>query len=304
MAITHEFEYFKPSKIADAVGLLMKFDRAEILAGGTDLVNILKEQAKCTNPTACIETLQAVVDIKGLDHLRTLALEDGRLEVGALVTFTEIMESSLVKAEMPVLPEVAATVASVGVRNRATMAGNICSGVPCMDSGPVLRLYDADVVLEGPEGTRMVPISQWFLHVRRTDIRKGEIVTRMEIPIPAGGHGSAYVKLRRYRGEDLAQASVCIMVLPGHKYRVAFGAVSPVPIRSARLEQLLEGHPVTDELIARAQELIPGEIAPITDVRATAEYRTHMVKVMFERGLKAAVARLAGNGPAYGSHLI
>lgn len=304
MAITHEFEYFKPSEISDAVGLLMKFERAEILAGGTDLVNILKEQAKCTNPTACIETLQAVVDIKGLNHLRTLALEDGRLKVGALVTFTELMESPLVKAEMPVLPEVAATVASVGVRNRATMAGNICSGVPCMDSGPVLRLYDAEVVLEGPEGTRVVPISQWFVHVRTTDIRKGEILTRMEIPIPAGGHGSAYVKLRRYQGEDLAQASVCVMALPEHKYRVAFGAVSPVPIRSARLEQLLEGHPVTDELIARAQELIPGEIAPITDVRATAEYRTHMVKVMFERGLKAAVSRLAGDGPAYGSHLI
>ena len=304
MAITHDFEYFKPSEISDAVGILMKFDRAEILAGGTDLVNILKERAKCSNPTACIETLQAVVDIKGLETLRTLTLEDGRLKVGALVTFRELMESPLVKEHLPVLPEVAGTVASGGVRNRATMAGNICSGVPCMDSGPVLRLYDAEVVVQGPQGTRVVPVSQWFVNVRRTDIRKGEILTRIEIPVPAGKHGAAYVKLRRYQGEDLAQASVCIVALPGNHYRVAFGAVAPVPVRSQRIEQFLDGHAVTDELIAEAKELIPAEIAPITDVRATAEYRTHMVKVMFERGLKAAAARLAGQGPAYGTHLI
>lgn len=304
MPITQEFQYFKPTDVAEAVALLSKFERAEVLAGGTDMVNILKEQGKCSNPSADLPTLEAVVDIKGIASLHELSEQDGRLRLGALVTFTEIIRSELVRSRLPVLAEVAMTVGSVGVRNRATMAGNICSAVPCMDSGPPVRAFDAEIVIEGPEGRRVVNAADFFLRPRKTALRKGELLTRIDFPIPAGGHGASFVKMGRYEGEDLAQASVLMVALPKNQYRVTFGSVGPVPIRSPRMEQLMAGHPLTDALIAKAKEFIPEEIAPITDVRATREYRMHMARIMFERGARAAVARLEGNGPAYGVHLV
>jgi len=168
----------------------------------------------------------------------------------------------------------------------------------------MLSVYDAEVIVEGPEGTRAIPIAEFFIRPRQTAIRKGELLTHIVIPQPVGTHAGCYVKLGRYRGEDLAQASVCILALANHQYRVAFGAVGPVPIRSRRIEQMLANHAVSDALIAKVQNVISEEVTPITDVRATREYRMHMCKVMFERGLKAAAARLAGDGPPYGTHLI
>jgi carbon-monoxide dehydrogenase medium subunit len=112
------------------------------------------------------------------------------------------------------------------------------------------------------------------------------------------------LKLQRYEGEDLSQAGVTILVTADDSYRIAFGAVGPVPSRAHEIESLLSGSALTDELIAEAQSLVPGAISPITDMRATKEYRARICEVMLERGLRAAVARRDGHGPAYGTRLI
>ena len=109
------------------------------------------------------------------------------------------------------------------------------------------------------------------------------------------------MKLGRYKGEDLAQASVAVLALSNRQYRVAFGSVAPVPIRAKKIEKVLNGNPLDENLLRTAKELIPEEIAPITDIRASQEYRMHMCEVMFERAIKAAAARLEGNDPAYGA---
>jgi len=111
-------------------------------------------------------------------------------------------------------------------------------------------------------------------------------------------------KQRRYEGEDLAQASVTVLALAGNSYRVSFGSVAPWPVRARKIEALLEGQELSESLIQQAARLMPEEIAPITDIRSTKEYRMHMCRVMLERGLKAAVARLGGAGPEYGTSLI
>jgi carbon-monoxide dehydrogenase medium subunit len=195
-------------------------------------------------------------------------------------------------------------VASVGIRNRATMVGNLCSAVPCCDSGAVLLVYDAAVQVTGPAGKRKVPLRKWFLGPRKTVLKRGEIATGVVVPLPKQKHGACFVKLRRYEGEDLAQASVTVLALAGNSYRISFGSVAPRPIAAERIEALLEGQPLSDDLIQQAVRLVPEEIAPITDIRATKEYRLHMVGVMLERGLRAAVARLAGTGPDYGTSLV
>jgi carbon-monoxide dehydrogenase medium subunit len=127
------------------------------------------------------------------------------------------------------------------------------------------------------------------------------IAAAITIPLPAPKHAGCFVKLGRYKGEDLAQASVAVLALPKRKYRVAFGSVAPVPIRAKKIEKVLDGNPLDDQLLGSAKELIPEEISPITDIRASQEYRMHMCGVMFERAIKAAVARLDGTGPEYGA---
>ena len=296
MAIVHEFKYFKPSSIDEAIGLLNEYgSKARILSGGTDLIVRIKDG---------FETPDAVIDIKGLDDLKILEFKDNKLIIGSLVTFNKIIDDGTVKEKFPLLWESAKVVASMGIRNRATMVGNICSAVPSLDSGPPLLLYEATVVVKGKDGERRIPIEEWFLGPRKTALKEGEIVEYIEVPLPDKKHGGCYIKLGRYNGEDLAQVGVGVLALSGNEYRVAFCAVGPKPNRARKIEETLKGKEISDSVIEDAKKLVEEEISPITDIRATKEYRMHMAKVMLDRALKAAVERLNGKGPAYGTRLI
>ena len=296
MALTHSFEYLKPGTLREAVRTLGRYGtRASVLAGGTDLVGLMSDGM--AGP-------EVVVDIKGLRGLDRIEFKEGVLSIGALVTFSELRDSPIIARKFPVIREMTGWLASVGIRNRATMVGNLCSAVPCCDSGAVLLVYDAVVEVAGPKGKRKVPLGDWFLGPRKTVLRRGEIATGVTVPWPKRKHGACFVKLRRYEGEDLAQASVTVLALAGNHYRISFGSVAPRPVAAGRIEGLLDGQPLSDDLMRQAVALVPEEIAPITDIRATKEYRAHMVGVMLERGLRAAVARLAGGGPEYGTSLI
>jgi carbon-monoxide dehydrogenase medium subunit len=294
LVIAHEFEYRRPKTLVEATKYLADHPGSvRVLAGGTDLVAWLRDDAV---------TPDLVIDIKEIPDLHDLKFDGDTLHIGSLVTFTELIESDIIKQHLPLLAEMAETVASPGIRNRATMVGNICSAVPSCDAGPVLLALDTTVHLTGPNGTRSVDINDWFVGLRKTARTDDEVVTHLTIKI--WPHGGVYVKLMRYAGEDLAQAAVGIVVYPDDEYRVAFGAVAPTPIRSKRIEDALRGNTLSDELVAGVVSMVADEISPITDMRASAEYRTHITEVMLERGLAAATERLAGDGPAYGTRLI
>jgi carbon-monoxide dehydrogenase medium subunit len=294
VVIANEFDYRRPATLAEVTEILANYSGSvHVLAGGTDLVAWLRDDAIAPD---------LVVDIKNVPGLHDLRFDGDTLRIGALVTFTDLIESDAVKENAPLLAEMSETVASHGIRNRATMIGNICSAVPSCDAGPVLLAYDTTVHLTGPDGDRSIDINDWFLGLRQTARTDDEVVTHLTIALRP--HGGVYVKLMRYGGEDLAQAAVGIVAYADHEYRVAFGAVAPTPIRSARIEDALRGKPLDDTVIADAIAMVRGEISPITDIRASAEYRTRMTEVMLKRGLVAAVERLAGTGPAYGTRLI
>ena len=303
MAIAHQFEYVKPGTLREGIKTLARYgNRAQVLAGGTDLIGLIADEM--VKP-------EVVVDIKGIPGLDKIEFKResaratvGVLTIGALATFSDLRDSRVIADKFPVIREMTGWLASVGIRNRATMVGNLCSAVPCCDSGPILQVYDAAMLVAGPAGKRKVPLCDWFVGPRKTVLKRGEIATGVAVPLPKKKHAACFVKLRRYEGEDLAQASVTVLALDGNSYRVSFGAVAPRPIRGEKIESLLEGSPLSDELIQRAVRLVPEEIAPITDIRATKEYRAHMIGVMLERGLRAAGARLAGTGPEYGTSLI
>ncbi|HAM35677.1 MAG TPA: FAD-binding protein [Elusimicrobia bacterium] len=296
MPITAQFDYHKPKDVPEAAALLSRYKgRAQVLAGGTDLIVWLKTGVK---------TPEAVIDVKGIPELWHLDAQGDALRVGSRVTFTELIESELVKKHFPVLWEAGRTVASCGVRNRATLAGNICSAIPSLDAAPALLVHEARVRARGSAEERSIPMSEWFIGPKRTALLGDELVTAVELPIPNKKTGGCYVKLGRYQGEDLAQAGLAVLIEPGNSYRLAFCAVGPVPARARRIEALLRGKKLSDPLIAKAQKLVAQEISPISDLRASKEYRLQMAKVMLERGLKTAAARLAGKGPAYGASVL
>ncbi len=292
MPITAEFEYVRPRDMDEALHVFSLYkEKARALAGGTDLVVHLKEGA--ARP-------EVVVDIKSLPGLGGIAMKGGRLRIGALVTFAGLIESATVKAKFPVLWEAARTVASTGVRNRATLAGNICSAVPSADSAPALAVYGAEVLVLSLRGERRVPISEWFAGPKKTVLAPGEIVTAVELPLPAAKHGGCYMKLSRYEGEDLAQGGVAALAFADRTYRVAVCALGPVPRRCPAAEAALNGRKLDARSLAAAKTALLAEISPISDVRSSKEYRLHMAQVMLGRALESAVSRLFGKGPRYG----
>lgn len=294
MVIAREFDYRRPASLDEAIGILSQYPgSAQILAGGTDLIAWLRDDA--VDP-------DVLVDIKDVPGLGDITLEEDVLSVGSLATFTDLIESDLVNKHAPLLVEMAETVASTGIRNRATLVGNICSAVPSCDAGPVLLVYDTTVHVAGPGGERSIDINDWFIGPRKTALSDDEVVTRIDVKLRP--HGGVYVKLMRYAGEDLAQAAVGVAVYPDHVYKVAFGAVAPKPFRSTRVEQVLRGKRLDEALVAEVVGMVGDEISPITDMRASAEYRTRMTEVMLERGLWEAAERLAGTGTDYGVRLI
>ncbi|MDP8226371.1 MAG: xanthine dehydrogenase family protein subunit M [Candidatus Celaenobacter polaris] len=288
--IIKDFKYIKPPNITEAVELLSTFsNNARILAGGTDLVVQMKEN---------IQEPDAVIDIKGIEELHEILFEDNMLFIGACVTFSELIESEIIKKYFPLIKEMSETVASVGIRNRATLIGNICSAVPSADSAPILLVYNADIIAKSSSEERIIPIHDWFTGPKKTILRPDELVTSIAIRLPNKKHAGCYEKLGRYSGEDIAQAGVCILVFEDLHYNVAFCAVGPVPKRAYAVEKFLTGKNISEKIIEEATQYLLKEISPISDIRATVEYRTHMMCVMFERGLKKVVSRLHGGGNA------
>ncbi len=292
MSIACEFDYAKPATLKEALRLLARRvpGGAIPLVGGSDLVAWLRDGA--IQPGL-------LVDLKGLEELRGIRMKNGKLWIGSAVTFSEILESRLVKKYAPLLIESSGMVASVGVRNRATLAGNICSAVPCCDSGPVLQVYQASVHVSFSRGRKTIPATKWFVGPRKTAMSQGGIVTG--ISIPTGKHAGAFAKLKRYRGEDLAQASVAVRVDAKGMWRVAYGSVAPTPIRAPKVERLLKGEKKpAAALLKKASAVAEMECSPITDIRSSKEYRRLMVGVMLKRSVQLAAKRLVGRGADYG----
>lgn len=288
MTIANQFKFEKVNSVKKAIALAQKADSFAFLAGGTDLICNIKEGHVAPS---------IVIDIKDIKQLKKISYskESKVLQIGALVTFEEIIENKTIQKLFPLLAEAALTVASQGIRNRATMVGNICSAVPCLDSGAPLVVYDATVHVVGINGiSREININDWFVGPRKTALKNSELVTHLSIALPEGEHKSNYQKLGRYQGEDLAQATVAVIVNTESKnVKISFGSVAPTPIRAKKIENFLNGKTkeelLSKDVIEKAQELVASEISPITDIRATKEYRLHMCKVMLEKALRKSL---------------
>lgn len=272
------FEYYKPNSLKEASEILLKHgDKAHILNGGTDLIIRMRESI--TEP-------EVVVDIKNINELNEIKInEQHELIIGACVNLNDIAHNKMVFENYEFLAVAAHEVGSSQVRNRATMIGNICNASPLADTATPLLALDAKVLVYGPDGEKEVSIHDFFVWVRKTCLKSGEIVTGIKIPAQATKTKGHFEKVSRRRMVDLS--TVCgTVVKTNNDIRIALGAVAPTPIRLRKTEEFIIGKEITDELIAQAEEIAATEVSPIDDIRASKEYRIEMARVIVRRGLK------------------
>jgi carbon-monoxide dehydrogenase medium subunit len=282
------FQYVRPATVEGALATLQEAGaRATLLAGGTDV--LVRLRSGRIRPAV-------VVDLKRIDGLETgIRRLDATLRVGARCTMAALIADERVRQEFPALVEAARVVGSVQIRNRATLAGNICNASPAADTAPPLLAYGAIVNTRGIAGERRVPLQQFFTGPGKTLCGRDEIVTSIDLPLPAGPVGAAFLRLTRRRGVDLATLTVCCAISSSGDVRVALGAVAPTPL-------LIEGERAHDGDLLRAPEhlerlvaRIAAHASPISDVRAGADYRSAMLPVFIRRAIELALKRLDEN---------
>lgn len=278
-----EFEYVEPADLSEAVALLDRYgDEAKILAGGTDLLVWMKEGAR---------TPKYLINIKHIPGVRHIHFSEGEgLRIGALTTVREIETDAVVREKFGALHQAARELASIQVRNLATLGGNLCTASPAAETAPPLLALGAAVKLRGLRGERVLPLAEFFQGPGSTALER-EILTEIIIPAPKPGSRSVYQSISRRNAVDLAIVGVAASggVDGGGKWqdvRLALGAVAPTPIRASRAEQALAGKPAEPDVIAAAAETAAEESRPISDLRATAWYRKEMVKVLVRRALE------------------
>src|ERR1700730_4645798 len=278
--------YHSPDTISEAVMLLAEED-CTVIAGGTDLL---------VNPRYMVG-VREVVDIRklGLDYIH---IENGWLSVGAGTTMRTVARHPEIQALADgILARGAAVCGSPNIRNMATLAGNVASALPSADTPPSLLALDAQVVLVGIQGERVVPLNSFFIGPAKS-IRQRELIRELRIPLPENELNGGFYKIGR-TAEDISMvnAATTLRIQAGEitHARLVLGAVAPTPLRVVKAEEALIGQPATEEILQQIAEIVRNEVRPISDQRASADYRRRMSGVAALRALRQA-AGLAPKG--------
>ena len=287
------FRFVRPPRLQEVIGFLEEYGAAAaLLAGGTDLVVGLRDGK--IKPSV-------IIDLKRTSDLPANIIEsDGWLTIGAAAALSDVERHEIVRCHFPALAEAASVVGSIQIRNRATLVGNVCNASPAADTVPVLAVYGAVVNLLGPGGERRLPVVDFIQGNRRTALAAAELATSVSIPFPKQPFGAAFARITRRRGVDLATVNLCCGIDNAGVTTFAFGAVSPRPLLLRDAGGVLADPFAATETKATALEALIAKAAPITDVRASAEYRLAMLGVLAKRAQHRAAERLAVGRKKYG----
>jgi len=278
--LLREVDYARPSTVEEAISLLSEYEGARPLAGGQTIVNVMKARAAAPD---------VLVDLADLEELRTIGFSsDGLLEIGAMVTYAQLVGSSEVEVARPILAEVAATIGDVQVRNRGTVGGNVCVSDPTNHLPPLLVALGATFTIRGRESERTVSADEFFVGVYVTAVGEGELLTKVSVPPSSGaGDGFAGVTIGRH-GTYVVNAAATV----SHEgARVAIGCVAATPVRATAMEEHLVGGDFSEESVRAAAEGLGASLDPPSDVHGSADYRRHLAEVSAVRAVLQAAGR-------------
>jgi CO/xanthine dehydrogenase FAD-binding subunit len=284
------FEYVAPKTIDDAVtSLAAKGDLARALSGGTDLIVQVREGRR---------ELERIVDVKNIAEANVLSYSpDTGLHLGAAVPCYKIYADAEIAAAYPGLMDAASMIGGIQIQGRATLGGNLCNASPAADGIPPLIILEAVCEIAGPNGHREVPVEDFCTAPGRTVLETGELLVAFKLPPPKKNSGAHYLRFIPRNEMDIAVVGAgAAVVLDDAKTsfvsaRIALGAVAPTPLFAEEASASLAGKPISDEAINAAAEAAQAIARPISDMRGTAEQRTHLVGVLTRRALNGAIQR-------------
>lgn len=285
------FEMERPRSMASAVEMLVSHgDKAMPKAGGTDVIVWMRKHA--VRP-------EVLVDLSEIPELGGISFYPHRgIKIGATATVAAVGAHEDARRYYGALADACVSHSDPLIRNKATVVGNVCAAVPSGDLIPAFAAYEAVMHVFGPEGERDIAFADFITGPRKTSLRQGEIVVSATLPMPHGRSAACYLKQGRRNALDLAQVGVaCVAMLgeEGVRYRLACGAVAPRPVRAFEAEDMLAGQVNPDEaLLERAAKAAVTAVNPITDVRASREYRLSMVEELTKRAVSICAERLSG----------
>jgi carbon-monoxide dehydrogenase medium subunit len=283
-------DYLAPTELNEALEILAeKKQGTHIIAGGTDLVPRMR--SRVVEPSLLVDLRLLALDGIGLSA-------DG-IHIGARATHTDILESELLAKHCPALCEAASDIAGPPIRNRGTVGGNLVNASPAADLAPPLMIYDARVILASAGAEREVPLEGFFTGPGQTVLTADEILTEIRIPSQPEKTAAKFIKLAKRKAMAVAVVGVAARLTLDadgkiSPARIALGSVAPTPLRAVQAERVLQGQAPGIEIFREAAYIAMSECAPITDIRASSEYRRKMVGVLTRRSLEAAWQQLDG----------
>ncbi len=287
------FDYYAPASAAEALELLGRYGAdARLLAGGQSLVPLLNFR---------LSAPAVIIDLNRATDLAYIKEETGRVRLGAMTRQRAIEFSPLVKSRLPLLAEATRWVGHLPTRTRGTVGGSLAHSDPAAEYPAVATALDAELVVRGPAGERVVPAAEFFLGLMTTALQPGEMLVEVRLPALASNSGWAFEEFSRRHG-DFAIVGIAAMVTTERdrcrSARLAACGAGPVAVRLRGAEEILEQGGLGDLNInaaaARAAELVD----PSADLHASVEYRRHLVHVLTRRALKRALERARGGGAA------
>jgi carbon-monoxide dehydrogenase medium subunit len=260
-------------------------DDAMVVGGGLTVVILLRE--RLVRP-------RALISLSEIPELGRITV-NGNASIGATATHTRIARSSELVGFAPLICEACSRVGSPGIRNMGTLGGSVSHGDGASDTAPALLALGAEVVMTGPEGTRTVPLKDFFFGVLATALGEGEILTAIRIPPAAVGTRTRFKKYTCTSVEAFATVTVATAVQMGPDQictdaRIGLGSVAPMPVRATAAEALLRGKKFSPDLISEAANVAAGETDPSSDGQGTSEYRREMTRVWVRRLLEDTMA--------------
>jgi CO/xanthine dehydrogenase FAD-binding subunit len=286
-----DFTYHKPDSIKKVFKLLEETKNPALLAGGTDVLVEIKKGIRHND---------TIISLAAINELKLIEETESYLNLGACVTHNEVLKSKFIKKNFPALSEAASNIGTEQIRNIGTIGGNLCTGASCCDMAPVLIAYDARVEIASSTKRRVVSLKDFFIHHKETSLAKGEIMTKIIVPIPESGVGVSFVKFGLREAASISVASVSVRINSDGNVCtdscVVIGAVAPTPRISSNAIEFLNNKKIKglikDSVVLNSiGEAAAKDALPLDDLRGSADFRKHLVNILTQRAVVTAAKR-------------